>query len=109
MEYEVDFLPVGEESKGGDAIALRIWNPSEGFSSQFVMVIDGGTKNAGEALVEHIKKYYDTEDVDVVLATHCHSDHTSGLSVVLEKLKVKSLYMHKPWEHSENITNLFKS
>ncbi|MFI1955905.1 hypothetical protein ACH437_29400 [Streptomyces xinghaiensis] len=26
MGYEIDFLPVGEESKGGDAIALRYGN-----------------------------------------------------------------------------------
>lgn len=104
MNYEIDFLPVGDESKGGDAICFRYW---DAMTPQFVGVIDGGTLAAGEALVEHIKKFYQTNTVDVVINTHPHRDHTAGLWAVLEQLNVRLLMMHKPWEHSSAIEHLF--
>ena len=106
MVYEVDVLPVGDGERCGDAIALRFWIP-DSLESQNVWVIDGGTKESGEALVRHIKEYYGTEFVNVVVSTHPDSDHASGLSVVLEKLKVGKLLMHQPWNHAEEINHLF--
>jgi beta-lactamase superfamily II metal-dependent hydrolase len=46
--------------------------------------------------------------VDLVISTHPDSDHTSGLRTVLQELNVGRLWMHKPWEHSERIRDLFK-
>jgi beta-lactamase superfamily II metal-dependent hydrolase len=106
MAYEVDFLAVGEGERCGDAIALRFWTPNSPGSQQ-VWVIDGGTKESGKALVEHINKYYGTDRVDVVVSTHPDSDHASGLSVVLEEMKVGVLLMHQPWNHAEEIQHLF--
>ncbi|WP_328750570.1 MBL fold metallo-hydrolase [Streptomyces sp. NBC_00285] len=100
MGYEIDFLPVGEESSGGDAIALRYGNLYGSRDEQTVVVIDGGYRVAGEALVEHIRERYDTGTVDLVVSTHPDQDHISGLRVVLEELDVKKLLMHKPWSHS---------
>ncbi|MCS7159458.1 MAG: MBL fold metallo-hydrolase [Gemmatales bacterium] len=107
MAYEVDFLPVGEGERCGDAIALRFGNLTGRRDEQQVWVIDGGTKESGEALVAHIKKYYGTDRVDVVVSTHPDSDHASGLSVVLEQMKVEVLLMHQPWNHAEDIRHLF--
>lgn len=108
MGYEVDFLPVGNGEKSGDAIAIRFGDFSSGdLRDQFVVVIDGGTKESGQALVDHIVKYYGTTFVDLVVNTHPDADHASGLTVVLEKLKVARLWMHKPWEHSERICHMF--
>lgn len=102
--YEIDFLPVGNGEKSGDAIAVRY-----GISGEYkVMVIDGGTKDSGQALVDHIKKYYETEHVDYIVNTHPDGDHASGLSVILEQLTVGELWMHRPWEHSSEIRDLFK-
>ncbi len=101
MGYEVDFLAVGEESKSGDAIALRFGELEGSREEQTVVIIDGGYKKSGEDLVAHIKKYYGTDIVDLVVLTHPDSDHASGLHVVLEELTVKKLWMHKPWEHNE--------
>ncbi|MEU9242835.1 hypothetical protein [Streptomyces sp. NPDC048385] len=100
MGYEIDFLPVGDESSGGDAIALRYGNLYGPRSEQTVIVIDGGYLKAGEALVEHIREHYNTGIVDLVVSTHPDQDHISGLRVVLEELTVKKLLMHKPWSHS---------
>ncbi|MGN6545282.1 MAG: ComEC/Rec2 family competence protein [Aureliella sp.] len=106
MGYEVDFLPVGSGEKSGDAIALRfgdLTNPLK----QFVVVIDGGTKESGQALVKHITTYFNTSYVDLVLNTHPDADHASGLTVVLEQLTVGRLWMHQPWEHSSQICHMF--
>jgi hypothetical protein len=71
MGYEIDFLPVGDGSKSGDAIALRYGNLASGDpNQQMVIVIDGGYTDDGEALVELIKTHYNTDYVDVVVSTH---------------------------------------
>jgi len=108
MSYEVDYLPVGGGEKSGDAIALRFGNLSGTRDEQILIVIDGGFKESGEQLVNHIKQYYQTERIDVVISTHPDADHASGLFVVLENLEVGHLLMHKPWEHAENIKGFFK-
>ena len=74
--YEIDFLPVGNGDKSGDAIAIRYGTQG----NYKVMVVDGGTKESGQALVEHIKKYYKTDYVDYVVNTHPDQDHASGLT-----------------------------
>ncbi|MGW6909538.1 ComEC/Rec2 family competence protein [Streptomyces sp. NPDC054940] len=103
MGYEIDFLPVGDGSKGGDAIALRYGNLFGRQAEQKVIVIDGGYKDDGEALVEHIHNYYDTDRVDIVVSTHPDQDHISGLEVVLRKMDVQELWMHLPWKHSASL------
>ncbi|CAL9623852.1 ComEC/Rec2 family competence protein [Streptomyces sp. enrichment culture] len=103
MGYEIDFLPVGEESSGGDAIALRYGNLHGPREEQTVIVIDGGYLDDGEALVEHIGKYYETGIVDLVVSTHPDRDHINGLRVVLEQMTVKKLLMHLPWSHSADM------
>lgn len=109
MGYEIDYIPVGDGERSGDAICLRYGNLYGSRNEQTVVVIDGGYKESGEKLVEHIKQYYGTSLVDLVVASHSDSDHISGLIPVLENLKVKHLAMHKPWEHSDNIKNFFKN
>lgn len=106
MGFEIDFLPVGEGARSGDAIALRWGNLFGPRDQQFVMVVDGGNKDSGAALVSHIKGYYDTSVVDLALNTHPDADHASGLSVVLEELTVRKLWLHQPWNRLEHIHDL---
>ena len=103
MGLEVDYLPVGEGEKSGDAIAMRWGYLGRSLPKQRVIVIDGGTMKAGQALVDHIRGYYQTDEVSRVICTHCDADHASGLSVVLEQLQVGKLLMHAPWQHAKNI------
>lgn len=111
LGYEVDFLEVGLGSKSGDAITLRFGNLLERKrEEQVVVVIDGGFKDDGEKIVNHIHKYYDaTNIVDIVIATHPHEDHTAGLQTVLTEMQVKELWMHKPWDerHTNNLSRWF--
>lgn len=97
--YEIDFIPVGEGEKNGDAIAIRVTQDDQ----TEIYVIDGGTKASGEALVNHIRNYYKTDRVDYLISTHPDMDHISGLKVILEKLEVGELWMHQPWEHASEI------
>lgn len=99
--YEIDFIPVGEGEKNGDAIAMRITKNGR----TEIYVIDGGTKASGEALVQHVRHYYGTDQVDYLISTHPDMDHISGLKVVLEELEVGELWIHKPWEHASKIIN----
>lgn len=108
MAYEVDYIPVGDGETSGDAILLRYGNLLGHRSEQVVVVIDGGFQESGEKVVQHLSEYYGTNIVDLVVSTHPDKDHASGLSVVLEKCTVTNLLLHKPWEHADNIKNLFK-
>jgi len=104
MPFEIDFLSVGNGEMSGDAIAARYGSPD----AYTVIIYDGGTQESGAELVEHIKKYYQTEYVDHVVNSHPDADHASGLSVVLEKLGVGTLWIHRPWNYSHIILDYFK-
>lgn len=65
MGIEIDFLAVGEASKSGDAIAIRFGNLHGRREEQTVITIDGGTKESGDNLVEHIKTHFGTTHVDL--------------------------------------------
>jgi beta-lactamase superfamily II metal-dependent hydrolase len=107
MGYEIDILAVGEGERSGDAIAIRCGNLQGSPDEQSVIVIDGGTLDSGERLVNHIKTEYGTTSVLMALSTHPDGDHSSGLTVVLNELDVGELWMHKPWDHSAEIKKWF--
>jgi beta-lactamase superfamily II metal-dependent hydrolase len=97
---EIDFLPVGEESKCGDAIALRFGLYEAGlWKNQTIFIIDGGNSNSGDALVKHVKEVYKSDKVDRVILTHPDGDHASGLRNVVEQLNVGKIWMHRPWHY----------
>lgn len=109
MQYEVDILAVGEESKSGDAIVLRYGDFVNDPTKQMVVVIDGGFKDSGEEIVNRIKNEYGTNYVDVVISTHPDNDHVSGLEVVLDKLVVGELWMHRPWNTDTELKKMVES
>lgn len=107
MGIEIDFLAVGDNSKSGDAIALRFGNLFGRREEQTVVTIDGGTKETGENLVEHVQSHFGTSIVDFSFLSHPDGDHACGMLAVLEKLDVRQVLMHRPWAHSEAIHDLF--
>lgn len=109
MGFEVDFLAVGDGEKSGDAIAVRWGNLAGLRTEQKVVIIDGGTLEAGKNLVNHVQNYYRTTFVDAVVCTHPDIDHACGLKVVLEGLDFGFLLMHQPWNHASEICDLFKN
>jgi beta-lactamase superfamily II metal-dependent hydrolase len=111
MGYEVDFLDVGEGERCGDAIAIRYGELTSASPTQKIVVIDGGFKASGEALVSHVRNFYHSDRVDLAVLTHPDQDHASGLEIVLNELAVARLWMHRPWSHTHTagIAEMFKS
>lgn len=95
--YEIDFLPVGDGERSGDAIALRFTRPE--VDGQVVVVVDAGFQDDGEALVEHVSRWYGTQYVDLVISTHPDGDHIGGLGIVMRELAVGELWIHRPSLH----------
>ena len=107
MGYEIDFLPVGTD-KPGEAITLRFGDLTGPRSSQEVVVLDGGFTDTGTKVIEHINTYYGTNKIDLLISTHPDQDHVSGLEALLVNCEVGSLWMHRPWNHTHQIAQLFE-
>ncbi|WP_186418026.1 MBL fold metallo-hydrolase [Bosea sp. CS1GBMeth4] len=107
MPYEIDFHPVGNGSKSGDAITMRYLDETS--QRWRTIVIDGGYGETGEQLAEHIISRYGTTHVDHVVSTHPDNDHISGLVPILEKLSVGKLWLHAPAAHAGAMLNYFYS
>jgi glyoxylase-like metal-dependent hydrolase (beta-lactamase superfamily II) len=94
MNCEIEFLPVGDGSKPGDAIVLRYGD----VNTYELMVVDGGDIDSGRALVEHVRTQFGQNSVVThVVLSHPDADHASGLREVLSDLPVKNLWLHVPW------------
>lgn len=108
--FEIDFLPVGDSTKSGDAICIR-WGEdlSRRHDRQFVMVVDGGFSYSAGDVVRHIRKYYYCDEivdkqkpiVDLLLNTHPHADHFGGIPCIYAETDVRAVLMHTPWTHTE--------
>jgi beta-lactamase superfamily II metal-dependent hydrolase len=107
MPYEIEFHPVGNGSKSGDAITIRYFDAAT--QSFRVIVVDGGYGETGEKLVQHIRFHYGTSYVDHVVSTHPDSDHISGLIPIMEELEVGTLWLHVPFLHAEAMMRYFLS
>jgi beta-lactamase superfamily II metal-dependent hydrolase len=106
---EIDFIPVGENSKSGDAIGIRFGDYESGtWKNQTVIVIDGGNADSGATLVNHINEVYKTNKVDRAILTHPDGDHASGLRTVVEECEVGKIWMHRPWNHWSDLKDSIK-
>ena len=108
MDLEIDFLAIGGETQSGDAIVLKYGNLQGERNEYSVVVIDAGFEEDGNKVVEHIKNIYKTGTIDLLVSTHPDNDHSGGIINILEQLEVKKIWMHKPWDHTDNISKLFK-
>jgi hypothetical protein len=100
--YEIDFLPSRGRSAGGvkGASAITVRFTVDGEDDDAVVVIDGGDTRTGEAIVDHVRTYYDSRRVDLVIATRTSAEgELAGLAVVLDKLEVRELMIHQPRRH----------
>jgi beta-lactamase superfamily II metal-dependent hydrolase len=104
MNCEIEFLPVGDGCKPGDAIVVRYGDAN----SWELIVIDGGNLNSGEELVGHVKANFGSNAViSHAVVTHPDGDHASGMREVVENLPVKNLWMHLPWQHATSARPYF--
>jgi competence protein ComEC len=78
---EVYFLDVGE----GDSILIRT-------PEKYNILIDGGPDKKVIYKLGRYLPFYD-QQIDLMVLTHPHDDHLTGLIAVLEKYKVKQILM----------------
>lgn len=108
MGLEIDFHPVGDGERSGDAITLRFNDPLDANADPIVVVIDGGYASCGEKLADHIKKFYEADHVDLMISTHPDADHINGLVAMLDEIEVDQIWMHRPWLHTKGISRQFQ-
>lgn len=94
MNCEIEFLPVGDKSKPGDAIVVR-YGDENGYK---LMLVDGGHADTGKEIVEHVRSEFgEGRVISHVVITHSDADHVSGIREVLSELPVENLWLHLPW------------
>src|SRR4051794_34104430 len=91
--FEVDFLPVGNGSRSGDAITLRFTRPDTGDLAH--VLIDAGFQETGDAVVAHVLNRYGTRSIDLAIVTHPDGDHIGGMGTVVRELDVGALAIHR--------------
>ena len=98
-KYQIQFFSVGNESKGGDAIIIEVFDDKD---NPHIAIIDGGYSQDGKRIIDYLLKRYGKKGkvvVDVVINTHPDLDHISGLKAILEndQVKVENLVFNRPW------------
>jgi hydroxyacylglutathione hydrolase len=58
-------------------------------SDEVPVLIDAG-RNA-EAILKNVEKYVDPKEIEFIILTHCHHDHTAGVPVLKEATGAKVL------------------
>jgi len=81
---------------GGAAVVVR-WGVLGNYK---LLVYDGGTMVSGHQLVKHIREHCSTSHVDYVVSSHPGQSHAEGLGLVLERLSIGELWVHRPWTHT---------
>jgi len=95
MNFEIEFLPVGEKTKAGDAIVIK-YETGPGYFQ--LLLIDGGSAESGKKVIEHVKKHYGQNAFfNHAILTHCDVDHACGFREIVEGIRVDKVWMHLPW------------
>ena len=76
----IDFFDVGQ----ADSILIR--------NQDKTMLIDAGTNEMGNVVVEHLKEY-EISKIDYLIGTHPHEDHIGGLDDVINNFDIGQVYM----------------
>ncbi len=95
--HAVDFLPVGDGERSGDAITLQFNRPDNGALAH--VVIDAGFAATGKTIVSHVNEYYGTRSIDLAILTHPDGDHIGGMGEVIRNLDVDELWLHRLSNH----------
>ncbi|TCI50346.1 MBL fold metallo-hydrolase [Exiguobacterium sp. SH5S13] len=80
---KVHYIDVGQ----GDAIYIKMPSGED-------VIIDGGNKGKGDAIVAYLKKQK-VDDIEVLISTHPDADHIGGLDEILDAYRVENIYAPK--------------
>lgn len=99
-KFKIHFFDVGQ----GDAIYVRT-------VENYDILIDGGPDDTVLSKLGEAMPFYDRE-IDIVIVSHPHADHITGLLSVLQNYKVKNVYLsgasHTTYEYLELLRQLAK-
>lgn len=90
LKYEYEMLKVGD----ADAILIRHFIGDEAY----VVLIDAGNASASTTIKNHIKKYFDTTNIDLAICTHPDSDHKDGYFDLLadDEITISEFWLTDP-------------
>lgn len=77
-ELQVHFIDVGQ----ADSIFINF--------GDYDILIDGGNNGDGQLVVDYLKEL-DTDDIEIMVATHNHEDHVGGLDDVIYAFEVEKI------------------
>lgn len=81
-KFEIDMLDV----KAADAFLIHAYVEKGGNNEwEYVVLVDAGNEGDGEVIYNHINKYYDQKYIDLIIITHCDSDHYGGMQYLINK------------------------
>ena len=103
MGFEIDFLPVGNESRSGDAILLRFGDLFGSRDEQTVVLIDGGFRDTADDILAHLDKYYKTRTIDLIISTHPDADHINGLREIFDRMEEEDIMIGELWMHRPSL------
>jgi|AntRauTorckE5430_2_1112549.scaffolds.fasta_scaffold10434_1 beta-lactamase superfamily II metal-dependent hydrolase len=98
IDISIDMLSVG------NADSIIVWLKDNN-SNHFVILIDGGKKSDGEAVIQHLethlKRNVGYAAPDLIICTHHDQDHIGGLTAVVEKYKtsIGEIWINNPADH----------
>lgn len=96
-ELTVVFIDVGQ----GDSILVI--SPDKK-----AMLIDAGEKSEADH-IEDVLREYEVEKIDVLVATHPHSDHIGGMQSIVEAHEIGMIYMPNATHTSATFKNLLNA
>lgn len=96
-ELIVSFIDVGQ----GDSILVQAPSGKN-------MLIDAGVPEAGDKVVSYLKSR-GVNKIDILVATHPHSDHIGGLPEVISVFYIGDLYMPKVGNNTYSYEKLLNS
>lgn len=104
-KYEVKFFSVGNNTKGGDAIFIRLYDKDDNVT---VILIDGGYQDTGNSIISYMKEL-GLDTINLMVNSHPDLDHISGLTKIMEtpEIKVEKLLYNRPWRDNNIKTDLF--
>lgn len=92
LKIEIDMLDIG----AADAILIHYFNEND---VEYIVLIDAGNKNDGKLIIDHIKKYYKQDYIDLAICTHPDGDHINGFDYILDNMVVNEFWIHDPTNH----------